>query len=280
MEGHAPTTGTSMDTLFMVGAGSGGMVVLDLLCREPQLRRIILVEPDHYQTHNIERHYFGHTDVGQRKLDLAIRWVQQVRPDLEIIGRPFDVTDPAHQAQLDGDVSQCQIGVCAVDNEAAKFAFDALMRKHRKPWTLGEVLSGGIGGWVHLFRPDEACYGCVASHLQRRLPTDNSPPPNYADPQAVVQETRIPASKTAISTIASLHAAATLDLLHERPVDFTSWLFPLMKVEGIFAEAWKPFRFRITRSAECLICRGALSTATGEELDVALDQALARLGDE
>jgi hypothetical protein len=38
------------------------------------------------------------------------------------------------------------VGDCAADNEKAKYHFDALMRRHGRPWTLGEVLSGGIDG--------------------------------------------------------------------------------------------------------------------------------------
>jgi molybdopterin/thiamine biosynthesis adenylyltransferase len=255
------------------------MVVLDLLCRDERITRIILVEPDVYKSHNVYRHYFPEADVGQRKIDLAARWVRQFRPDIELELRACDLLDPTVQTQLEADVQSCHIGVCAVDNEAAKFAFDALLRKQQKPWTLGEVLSGGIGGWVHGFRPHEACYGCVASHLQRGVTTDNTPPPDYADPNAVVPETRIPASKAAINAIAGMHALATLDLLAGVDLGWTSWLLPLAKVDGVFAEAWKPFRFRIARSAECLIC-GANKALTGEDLDVELAQALARLGDE
>jgi hypothetical protein len=53
----------------------------------------------------------------------------------------------------------------------------------------------------------------------------------------------------------------------------------MAKVDGVFAEAWRPFRFRIPRSPECLIC-GAHHAPAGEDLDVALDQALARLAHE
>ena len=42
--------------------------------------------------------------------------------------------------------------------------------------------------------------------------------------------------------------------------EFTSLLLPLAKVDGVFAEALRPFRFRIPRSPECLIC-GAASPA-------------------
>src|SRR5205807_1319301 len=165
------------------------------------------------------------------------------------------------------------------------FCWDALMRRFRKPWTLGEVLSGGIGGFVHWFVPDGPCYGCVASHLQRSVTVEKARAPDYSQPGAAIAEVTIPAGKAAIEAIASLHALITLALLEDPPgydPGFTSLLFTLMRVPEVFEEAFRPYRFRIARSAECLICRPAAGAehSSPEELDVALDQALARLGHE
>jgi len=44
--------------LFQVGAGSGGMPVLDLVARDARVGRVTLVEPDVYKPHNVERHLF------------------------------------------------------------------------------------------------------------------------------------------------------------------------------------------------------------------------------
>ena len=257
------------------------MVVLDLLARDERVKKITLIDPDDYKPHTVVRHYFPASDCGHKKVDLAARWLNAIRPDLEIVPLAIDLLDPSQANEIEAAVQSADLGVCAVDSEPAKFHFDALMRKFGKSWTLGEVLAGGIGGWVHLFAPGGACYGCVASHLQRTIQTNRSPPPDYANPQAAVAETRIPASKASISVIASLHANVTLGLLDKIDPGFTSMLLPLAKVEGVFADAYKPYRFRIARLMECLIC-GATSedVPAGEDLDVALDQALARLGHE
>jgi molybdopterin/thiamine biosynthesis adenylyltransferase len=270
-----------MSHLFQVGAGSGGMIVLDLLARDERIRKITLVDHDVFKSHNSVRHFFTPSDAGKNKVDLAARWLKGFRPDLEVVALAIDLLDPARQAAIEEAVESADLGVCAVDSEPAKYHFDGLMRKHGKPWTLGEVLSGGIGGWVHCFIPGEACYGCVASHLQRAVQTDASPPPDYSNPGAAVEETRIPASKASISAIASLHAMLTLHLLQKTDPGFSSLLLPLAKVDGVFNEAFKPFRFRIARSPECLICGlNSKDVPVGEDLDVALDQALARLGHE
>jgi molybdopterin/thiamine biosynthesis adenylyltransferase len=288
-----------MAHLFQVGAGSGGMPVLDLVGRDPRITRVTLVEPDVYKAHNVERHLFPPSAVGAAKAVLAEQWLKERRPDLEVRTLPCDLRDPSQQATLEAIAATADIGVCAADNEPAKYHWDALMRRHGKPWTLGEVLSGGIGGFVHWFVPGGPCYGCVAGHLQRAVVVDKGPAPDYSAPGGPVQETTVPASKASIHAIASLHALVTLDLLehvghvsnvpgswhvgnvpHGYDPGFTSLLLPLQRVKDIFEEAFRPYRFRVPRAADCLICQARPTPSSVESLDVALDQALARLGDE
>ena len=140
-----------MAHVFQVGAGSGGMPVLDLLCRDPRITRVTLIEPDVYRPHNVERHLFPLAGVGRPKAVLAEQWLKERRPDLEVRTLICDVRDSQFQPAIDEAASQADVGVCAADNEPTKYHWDALMRKHGKPWTLGEVLSGGIGGFVHWF---------------------------------------------------------------------------------------------------------------------------------
>jgi molybdopterin/thiamine biosynthesis adenylyltransferase len=286
--------------LFQVGVGSGGMVVLDLLARDRSLNRVTIIDPDFFLPHNLHRHVFPKSGIGRLKVELAAEWLRERQPDLNVTSIAADLTDPSRQSEFGRITAECDLGVCAADNEPAKYAFDALMRTNGKPWTLGEVLSGGIGGWVHRFLPGGPCYGCVASHLQRTVteePTGKIP--DYSNPGAVVVETAVPATKASIEAIASLHALITLEVIsnHEKMIapdprgkenqkseiprgPFTSMLFTLQTVPGVFEEAFRTYRFAIPRAPGCLVC----STnpiipipESGENLDVALDQALDRL---
>ncbi|MBM4068364.1 MAG: ThiF family adenylyltransferase [Planctomycetes bacterium] len=280
-----------MAHLIQVGAGSGGMPVLDLVCRDPRIHQVTLIEPDIYKPHNVVRHLFPPSGIGEPKAELAEQWLKQIRPELDVRVLNSDLLDPAHAADIDTACATADIGICAADNEQAKLHWDGLMRRHRVPWTLGEVLSGGIGGFVHWFVPGGPCYGCVASHLQRSVTVDKPATPDYSQPGGATPEVTIPASKASIAVIAALHAHLTLELLADRAAfnpGFTSLLLTMQRVRDVFDEAYRPFRFRITRSAECLMCRpGQDGTTSGgthgatsapEDLDVALDQALARLG--
>lgn len=275
-----------MAHLVQVGAGSGGMPVLDMVCRDERITRVTLIEPDVYKQHNVVRHLFPLSAVGRLKAELAREWLRERRPELAVELLVCDLLDPMFAVRIEDVVRHADICVCAADNEEAKYRFDALMRRFAKPWTLGEVLAGGIGGFVHRFVPNGPCYGCVASHLQRSVTVDKPKMPDYSQPGGAVPEVTIPASKAAISAIAGLHAHVTLGLVgganpqagEPQAGDFTSLLFTLERVPDVFDEAYRPYRFRVARSADCLICRASAATpSSAAELDLALDQALARL---
>jgi molybdopterin/thiamine biosynthesis adenylyltransferase len=264
--------------LIQVGAGSGGMPVLDMVCRDPRISQVTVIEPDVYKAHNVERHLFPASAVGQAKAALAAEWLRQRRPDLRIDLIEEDLCGPTAALVLEQAAACADIGICAADNEQAKLHWDALMRRHAKPWTLGEVLSGGIGGFVHWFVPGGPCYGCVASHLQRSVAVDKPKAPDYSQPGGVAPEVTIPASKASIGVIAALHAQISLQLLGDPKgygPGFTSLLLTLELVPGVFDEVVKVFRFRIERSRRCLMCQ--LAPEVADNLDSALDDALLRV---
>jgi molybdopterin/thiamine biosynthesis adenylyltransferase len=264
------------------------MTVLDLVCRDPRISHVTLIEPDVYKPHNVVRHLFSPAAVGQSKAKLAADWLTERRPDLCVDLLICDLLDPKHASSIEAAIKDCDIGVCAADNEPAKLQFDALMRRYRKPWTLGEVLAGGIGGLVHWFIPGGPCYGCIASFLRRSVKVDDSKPPDYSAPGGPAPETTIPASRASIEVIAALHSQVTLQLLTQGSAydpGFTSMLFTLEKVPGIFDQAFRARHFRIPRLPDCLVCREPSSLTPlpegeakmGDNLDQALDDALTRL---
>ena len=112
-----------MSHVLQVGAGSGGIVVLDLVARDPAVERVTLVEFDGYEPHNVSRHHFPASAAGRPKGELAAAWVRERRPDLAFEWVAADLTDPARHEDLARLAAACDVGVCAVDNEPAKFAW-------------------------------------------------------------------------------------------------------------------------------------------------------------
>jgi molybdopterin/thiamine biosynthesis adenylyltransferase len=255
------------------------MPVLDMVCRDAGITQVTLIEPDIYKVHNVERHLFPMSEVGRKKAELAQEWIRARRPDLDVHVLMHDLCDPEAAPAIEKAAANADIGVCAADNEPAKLHWDSLMRRHSIPWTLGEVLSGGIGGFIHWFIPGGPCYGCVASHLQRSLVVDKPKAPDYSQPGGPTLEVTLPASKASIGVIASLHALVTLQLLGN-PTSyqpgFTSLLLTLERVQDVFEEMYRPFRFRIERSPHCLVCGHEQKLPT-EDLDTALEEALSRV---
>ena len=246
-----------MACIVQVGAGSGGMAVLDLIGRDPRIDSILLIEPDVYKPHNVARHYFPAGRCGQKKAELAAEWLRERRPELKVELFVGDLCDPGKAEIVESMVMRADVGVCAVDNDRAKSHWDWLMRRHSKPWTMGEVLAGGIGGFIHMFVPGGPCFACVMSQLQRDIQTDNSPPPDYSAPGHAVPEVSIPASISSVHAIASLHALATLALLGDedaRGWDVTTQLVPLRGVSNIFEKALATVRLPFRRLPECLNC--------------------------
>src|SRR5260221_9779064 len=160
------------------------MPVLDLLCRDPRITKLTLVEPDIYKPHNVERHLFAPDNIGENKGDLAKTWLKKRRPDLEVRLLDCDLLDPRRQEELERVASEADLGICAADNEIAKYHWDALMRKHGKPWTLGEVLSGGIGGVFFLFFVGGAFFWCVGRYFCPPPPRGEAALSQYFHPPA------------------------------------------------------------------------------------------------
>src|SRR5262245_45221977 len=100
------------------------MPVLDMLCRDARVTRVTPIEPDVYKPHNVERHLFPRSAVGQPKAVLAEQWLKERRPDLEVRLFACDLLSPDAQGEIEQTVRSADIGVCAADNEVAKYHWD------------------------------------------------------------------------------------------------------------------------------------------------------------
>src|ERR1700722_6865874 len=114
------------------------MTVLDIVCRDPRITPVPLIEPDIYKPHNVARHLFPLSAVDGKKAELARKWLEARRPELFVNLITTVLMSAMLAKKIEPAAQPCDTGICPADNEPAKFHFDALMRRHQKPWTLGE----------------------------------------------------------------------------------------------------------------------------------------------
>ena len=177
-------------------------------------RRVTLIEPDVYKPHNVERHLFPLSAVGERKAVLAERWLQERRPDLDVRParlRPAGPGPPGghrrggrrrrhrrlRRRQRAGQVS---LGRPDAPPRQTVDARRSAQRRHRRLRPL-----------VRARRPLLRLRGQpFAAHRRAWTKPRRRTTPTRAAP---CTETTIPASKASIHAIASLHALVTLGLL-------------------------------------------------------------------
>lgn len=261
--------------LVQVGLGSGGMAVLDLVLKDPRITKCTLIEPDVFKQHNLQRHLFGMDALGVSKAKKAAEWIQNRRPDLDLRVFSSPLQECSKGLVFLPDTKMVTVGICAVDNEAAKYFWCAWMREHKISWTLGEVLSGGIGGFVHVFNPVGPCYGCVCSHLKREGPVDGPEEKvDYNQPTSENPTMRISATFSSIMHIASIHALKTLEIL-DGTEDSHSMLMPMKKVEGVFDNPWNAIGLKIPKNPDCYFCKK--DDTSGLDVDAELARKIREL---
>jgi hypothetical protein len=241
--------------LIQVGLGSGGMAVLDMVLKDQRISKCTLIEPDVFKQHNLQRHLFGIDALGFSKAKKASDWVKNRRPDLDLQVFSSTLQECSKEQVFQPDSNEIPIGICAVDNEPAKYHWCSWMREQNVFWTLGEVLSGGIGGFVHVFSPSGPCYGCVCSHLKREGPMDGpEEKSDYSQPTSENPKMRISATFSSIMHIASIHALKTLEMLDGNK-DPHSLLMPMKKLEGVFEKPWSAICLQIPKNLDCYFCK-------------------------
>lgn len=215
--------------LVVGGLGSVGGKLLESVVRttrDPRagfrLGRVTLLdrdalEPDNLMRHEALPHELGHA--SGRKVAWAAARVRALAPapGPDVDALDGSLLDPAVEERASAAVAACDVVVSTFDNPRALFALGALAARHGKPLLVAEVISGGIGLWLlaaHL-DPDGPCVLCLATARGERAEQAERPEPaveiDYADPEAVVREARVPADDWTCGVAANLLAGLVVD---------------------------------------------------------------------
>ena len=261
------------------------MPVLDMLCRDPRITRVTLIEPDVYKPHNVERHLFPLSAVGEFKADLAERWLKERRPDLEVRTLVCDLLDPAAQAgdrsrrpsrrhrRLRGRQRAGQVSLGRPDAPPRQ-ALDAgrsAQRRHRRLRPL--VRAGRALLWLR-GQPFAARGGggqaAGARLLAARRPGGRDDHPGQQGVHPRPSPLCTPWSRSACWT----DPAALRPRLHQPAADAAAGARCVRRGVSSLPVSDAALGRLLDLPAR------VRHRASSEELDVALDQALARLGDE
>lgn len=164
----APDTPNPRRRLVLVGVGTLGSAVLEILCRAllerplppGTLSTITLVDDDVLEPHNIAKSaLYLPSDIGSKKVHAALYWTRRLGVDINVEPLCCPIQDIGTGLFLDASVV-----ICAVDNYAARMAVNRSAWRAGVPYLFVGGLQGGESrsGRYQLFVPgsDRPCVEC------------------------------------------------------------------------------------------------------------------------
>src|SRR5262249_14306696 len=122
------------------------------------------------EEHNIIRHLLGYRSLGKSKLFELKRHLQSLYPFARLTTCALDVVEDSELFSTRLDKWRPDLLAVCTDNEQSKHAANRAALRLGIAQVGAGVYDGGIGGEVYRVLPGEACYGCIADHLQLRRP--------------------------------------------------------------------------------------------------------------
>lgn len=145
-------------TAAIIGCGGLGSQVAEQLARNG-IGRLVLVDFDVFKARNISRHVAGVSDLGRKKTDICEDIVRNINPYIEV--EKYDVNICDHPQVLKEIVAKANIILACTDNNSSRFRVGSQLAESGKPGLFGRVLKRGQGIDCFLYRPGDACYGCL-----------------------------------------------------------------------------------------------------------------------
>ena len=246
--------------LAIIGVGSGGSR-LAVLFAQLGIMRMLLVDlrDELIEERNITRHILGYSWLGKKKLEGVRGRVLDVNPGCEVTILEADVVPDRERAQA--ALAHCTHILCAVDNEQARHAVNAMAVRLRIPASFAGVFQGGPGGECFLYRPGDACYSCFASYMDRPADQETADATRIDyDRLDEVNQQVIPALNLDIWQIVVIQARLSLaemlgEVAPDQPLPANLVLFGNRQYEGLFDRPLQAKFHKIPRNPNCLICR-------------------------
>jgi hypothetical protein len=138
---NAMTEAGESPVITVIGGGTVGSCILELLARQASTNRItlVVVDYDRVEHHNLSKSaLFLHKDIGLQKATAICYHLRQIRPEIRVVPIPLPV-----EALRSGIFRASDLVVAAVDNRLAKFHINRYSRAAGTPHLLVAELEGG-----------------------------------------------------------------------------------------------------------------------------------------
>ena len=260
-------------SVLVVGLGSGGSTVADLLARSG-VGHFVLWDHDHLEVHNVSRHICTRRDLGRRKVDAVADHILSINPTAEVVPVHQDATEA--QDDMLATVEHVDCVVVGTDNNASRFAVNAAAIGASKPAYFGRAFTRACGGDVIQFLPDRnmPCYAC---HVEGRVveeevsSTRDAERVAYADKPATIEPglavdiqpvanmiARLVVLRLCVETASSLvETANELDApyylwANRRQEDFAAWQPMERDYRHMAILRW--YAIDVQKNPECMSC--------------------------
>lgn len=226
-QGILEPTLMSRKQAILVGVGSGGSVILDVLARSG-IGSVICADTDVLNYGNVCRHTCGIRDVGKYKVDYAREHVMGINPDCKVytFRNTIQDVDPAELEQI---VWKESIIICGADNRHAAYFCNELADQYHIPMIAAGCGARASTGEAFYYKPDEEmpCYACCFGE-DRGLDYSNAPVRRefYVDEAALAKMDFQPGLSLDIEQTALFAARLAIDLLMEHEKGYQPRLLP------------------------------------------------------
>ena len=167
--GEANHANLARTRVGIVGLGSVGAMVAEALARMG-LVRLVLVDHDHIQPHNLDRLVFAdRSTIGRLKVEVAADRIRAVATgaDPEVVPVPHSVVEePGYRAALD-----CDVIFSCVDRPRARHVLNHLAYAHLIPVVDGGInvrfkqgRFSGVDWQLQTVGPSRSCLSCLGAY--------------------------------------------------------------------------------------------------------------------
>jgi len=147
----------------IVGVGGLGCVSAEMGVR-CGLGKISLFDFDTVEIVNLNRHMFKEEHIGQLKVEVASKILNEINPDVEIKCFDNDIMDPNFESQFEAELKEIDIILNGLDNIPAREYLNAKCVLLNIPYIDAGASRSGLSGYVHPIIPYKtSCAKCLSS---------------------------------------------------------------------------------------------------------------------